>query len=335
MVLRGPGELALDDVALPQLGAGQVLVRVTHSGVCGTDLKIFNGQIPVRYPLIMGHEMIGVVVEGASNDGIRTGDRVVIDPFFNCGICFHCRVGQTSLCPNGVLAGRDVNGGFAEYCAAPASHVFRLPDSIDNRTAALLQVMTTCLHAQRLAKPALDESVVVLGLGVTGQLHVQLAKAAGAHPVIGVSRSSFKNELARKLGADSTFQVGPHVADKILEATHGRGADLIIETTGMIASLPDAIRMVRAGGRILMFGIITAKQGALPFYQLYFKELVLINARAAKGEDFQSSIDLVDRGTVHLKPLITHVTPLEELKTAIGMLDSNVDDRLKIVMDHT
>jgi L-iditol 2-dehydrogenase len=283
----------------------------------------------------MGHEMIGVVVEGVANDGIRPGDRVVIDPYFNCGICFQCRVGQTSLCPNGVLAGRDAHGGFAEYCAAPASHVFRLPDSIDNQTAALLQVMTTCLHAQRLSKPTLGESVVVLGLGVTGQLHVQLAKAAGAHPVIGVSRSSFKNDLARKLGADSALQAGPDVADKILEATHGRGADLIIETTGVMASLPEAIKMVRAGGRILMFGIFTATQGTLPFYQLYFKELVLINARAAKGEDFPSSIDLVDRGIVQLKPLITHVTPLGELRTAIGMLNSSADDRLKIIVDQT
>ncbi len=152
MVLRGPRELAFDEVARPKLSAGQVLVRVTHSGVCGTDLKIYNGAIPVRYPLIMGHEATGEVVDAGGNEGVRAGDRVIMDPELFCGVCFQCRVGQTHLCPNGQLLGRDANGGFAEYVAVPASHVFPLPDSIDGRVAPLIQVLTTCMHAQRLVQ---------------------------------------------------------------------------------------------------------------------------------------------------------------------------------------
>ena len=111
-----------------------MLIRVTHSGICGTDYKIYSGAIPVRYPRIMGHEMIGEVVEARGSD-LRPGQRVIIDPELYCGACFHCRIGQTHLCPNGQLLGRDINGGFAEFLTAPASQVFRLPDSIDNRTA--------------------------------------------------------------------------------------------------------------------------------------------------------------------------------------------------------
>ena len=148
IMLKGPGELALDKVANPAGRAGDVLVRITHSGLCGTDLKIYNGAIPVSYPRIMGHEIAGEVVEGESG-GIRAGDRVVIDPVVFCGACFHCRNGQTNLCPNGSLIGRDTDGGFAEYAAVPASHVFRLPQAIDSRTAPLIQVATTCLHGQR------------------------------------------------------------------------------------------------------------------------------------------------------------------------------------------
>jgi threonine dehydrogenase-like Zn-dependent dehydrogenase len=121
----------------------------THSGICGTDFKIYSGAIPVRYPRIMGHEMIGEVVEGGDAAGFRPGDRVIVDPELYCGACFHCRIGQTHLCPKGMLLGRDANGGFAEYVAPPASHVFHLPDSVDSRTAPLIQVLTTCLHAQR------------------------------------------------------------------------------------------------------------------------------------------------------------------------------------------
>jgi 2-desacetyl-2-hydroxyethyl bacteriochlorophyllide A dehydrogenase len=334
MVLRAPRELAADNVAIPKLGAGQVLVRVTHSGVCGTDLKIFNGAIPVRYPLIMGHEATGEVVDAGGQPGIHAGDRVIMDPELFCGVCFHCRVGQTHLCPSGQLLGRDANGGFAEYVAVPASHVFPLPDSIDGRTAPLIQVLTTCMHAQRLVNIFPGESVVVMGLGVTGQLHVQLAKARGAHPVIGITRSASKRELAESLGADLTIPGGPGAIEKVREATEGRGADLIVETTGVVPSLSDAITMARVGGRLLLFGIITAKEGALPFYDLYFKELALINARVAKPEDYPNSIDLVQRGIVRLEPLVSNVMQLGELNEAIGMLGSDNGQRMKIILEH-
>jgi 2-desacetyl-2-hydroxyethyl bacteriochlorophyllide A dehydrogenase len=334
MVLKAPGDLVLDEVARPSLGAGEVLVRVSHSGICGTDLKIYNGAIPVKYPRIMGHEMIGEVVEGGGKGTFRPGDRVIIDPELFCGACFHCRIGQTHLCPNGMLLGRDANGGFAEYVAAPASHVFPLPDSIDSRTAPLIQVLTTCLHAQRLINISSGESVVVVGLGVTGQLHVQLAKARGASPVIGITHSAEKRELAQKLGADLTFPSGEETIQKVLKATEGRGADVIIESTGAMGSLADAITMARSGGRLLLFGIITATQGALPFYQLYFKELALINARVAKSEDYPASIDLVKQGIVRLQPLVSHVMAFAELKTAIGMLASESGQRMKIILEH-
>jgi 2-desacetyl-2-hydroxyethyl bacteriochlorophyllide A dehydrogenase len=334
MVLRSPWELVLDDVAPPRLDAGHVRVGITHSGICGTDFKIYSGAIPVSYPRIMGHEMVGDLIEGSDTDAFRPGDRVIIDPELYCGACFHCRIGQTHLCPNGMLIGRDTNGGFAEYLTVPASHAFRLPDSIDSRTGPLIQVLTTCLHAQRQVNIFPGESVTVFGLGVTGQLHVQLAKARGANPVIGVTRSAEKRELAQKLGADLTFPGGDGAIEKVREATEGRGTDVVIETTGVLPSVAAAVGMARSGGRLLLFGIITAKDGALPFYDLYFKELALINSRVAKSEDYPASIALVERGIVQLEPLVSNVMPLGELKTAIGMLGSDSARRMKIILDH-
>jgi 2-desacetyl-2-hydroxyethyl bacteriochlorophyllide A dehydrogenase len=334
MVLNGPSQLALEDVPAPKPGAGQVLVRVTYSGICGTDYKIYTGAIPVRYPRIMGHEMIGEVVEANGGD-LRPGERVIVDPELYCGACFHCRIGQTHLCPNGQLLGRDSNGGFAEFLVAPASQVFRLPDAIDNRAAVLIQVLTTCLHAQRLTPIFAGESVAVLGLGVTGQLHAQIAKVRGAAPLIGVTRSADKRELAEKLGADLTFPGGPDAVQKVRQATGGRGADVVIDTTGMLPVIADAMEMVRFGGRLLLFGIITAKEGALPFYNLYFKEIQVINARVAKSEDYPACIELVQRGQIKLQPLISNVLPLGDLKDAIGMLGSDGgSQRMKIIMEH-
>jgi 2-desacetyl-2-hydroxyethyl bacteriochlorophyllide A dehydrogenase len=335
MVLNGPSELALEDVASPKPGPGQVLIRVTHSGICGTDYKIYRGAIPVRYPRIMGHEMIGVVVEAAGGD-FKAGERVIVDPELYCGACFHCRVGQTHLCPHGQLLGRDANGGFAELVVTPASQVFRLPEAVDDQVAPLIQVLTTCLHAQRLTPIFAGESVAVLGLGVTGQLHAQISKVRGAGLLIGITRSADKRQLAEKLGADVTFPGGEDAVKKVRDITGGRGADVVIDTTGILPVVSDAIHIVRPGGRILLFGIITATEGALPFYNLYFKEIQVINARVAKGEDYPASIDLVQRGALKLRPLISDVLPLSELKSAIGMLGSDGgSQRMKIIMQHS
>ena len=326
MVLRAPSDLALSEVAQPDVPPGHVLVRITHSGLCGTDLKIYKGSIPARYPLIMGHEMVGE---------LANGDRVIIDPVLFCGTCFHCRLGQTNLCAAGGLIGRETNGGFADYAAVPEAQVFRLPDALDIRIAPLIQVATTCLHAQHLGSVSLGESVAVLGLGVSGQLHVQLAKARGASKVIGISRSRFKNDLARQLGADVAIESGPAAVARVLQETDGLGADVVIECTGVMKSIADAIRMARFGGRILLFGISSAASGELPFYDLYFKELTLINSRAATAQDFPVMIDLVARGAVRLEPLVTHRMALNELGAALGMVEDGAERRLKIILDHT
>jgi len=334
MVLHGPGALALGEVVRPAVEPNHVLVRVTHSGICGTDYKIYSGAIPVGYPRVMGHEMTGEVVDPGDTE-FTSGDAVIIDPELYCGVCFHCRIGQTHLCPKGKLIGRDTDGGFAEYVTAPATNVFRLPASIDNRTAPLIQVLTTCLHAQRQIDIFPSEYVVVLGLGVTGQLHVQLARARGA-TVIGITRSADKRQLAERLGADLTIPGGDGAVERVREVTEGRGADVVIETTGVLSQVAAAVNMTRAGGRVLLFGIITAKEGALPFYDLYFKEIDLISARVAKAEDYPASIALVERGTVRLQPLVSDVMPLTDLKTAIGMLGSDGGgQRMKIILDHS
>ena len=326
MVLRAPSDLVLDEVARPQPAAGQVLVRITHSGVCGTDYKIFNGSIKVPYPLIPGHEMAG--------ERVDTGERVIIDPETFDGTCYYCQKGHTNLCPNGTLIGRDVNGGFAEFLQVPLSQVHRLPEAIDDRTAPMIQVLTTCLHAQRQVEIFPGDTVVVLGLGVTGQLHVQLAKARGAR-VIGITRSAEKRAMAERLGADVTIPGGDDAAQKVRELTEGRGADLTIETTGIMSQLAASVHMTRFGGKVLMFGIFTVKEGALPFYDLYFKEISLISARVAKPEDYTACIDLVAQGQVKLEPLVSDVMPLGSLKEAIGLLSSDSGQRMKIILEHS
>ena len=340
VVLRKAFDLAVGDVATPQPTPDEVLVRVTHSGICGTDLKIFTGGMPAAYPIIMGHEITGEVANGAAGS-IGPGTRVLIDPVLFCGACVDCRAGRTNLCPSGAVIGREVNGGFADYVVAPSSHVHPLPPSIENRTVPLIQVLTTVLHAQRRAGVGVSpgglagesSSVAVIGLGVSGQLHAQLAKARGARTVIGISRSAWKRGLAEQLGVDRTSSTEEAIAF-VKTATGGRGADVVIESTGVVASIADAIAMVRPGGTIVLFGIYTASEGSLPFYQLYYKEPVVISARAAMPEDFPESIALVASGRIRLSSLVTHVLPVAELRQALGMLEQDSDGRMKIILEN-
>jgi threonine dehydrogenase-like Zn-dependent dehydrogenase len=152
--------------------------------------------------------------------------------------------------------------------------------------------------------------------------------------VIGVTRSADKRALAETLGADLTLAGDEAVTEHVREATDGRGADVVIETTGMMPSVASAVRMSRSGGRILLFGIITAKEGALPFYDLYFKELSLVGARVARSEDYPAAIALVEKGDVRLAPLISNVMPLDDLGAAVGMLGSDNGARMKIILEH-
>lgn len=332
VVLRHAGDLAVADVERPEPRPGEVLVRVTHTGICGTDLKIFTGAMPASYPIIMGHEIAGEVVSGGGD--VQSGERVLVDPVLYCGTCFECRGGRTNLCGHGGVIGREVNGGCADYVAAPHSHVYPLPASIESRVAPLIQVLTTCVHAQRRAHVTAGQSVVVIGLGVSGQLHLQLATARGAGPVIGVTRSAWKRTLAEQLGAELTSSSGDEAIHAVNTATDGHGADVVIECTGHIRSMGDAIAMVRPGGTIVLFGIYTTSEGALPFYQLYYKEPTLVSARAATSDDFPESIRLVATGAVKLEPLVTQVLPVSQLGEALRMLESDVDGRMKIILEH-
>jgi 2-desacetyl-2-hydroxyethyl bacteriochlorophyllide A dehydrogenase len=332
MVLTAPREVSSQKVPVPNVNPDETLIRVTKSGICGTDLKIYQGGIPVDYPRVLGHESVGEVVSGGT---LKPGTPIIVDPAYYCGACYNCRDGQSHLCPNGGLIGRDVEGGFADYMVAPSRNIHALPNDLKPDIAPLIQPMTTCLHAQRKAKIFPGEAVLVYGLGVTGLLHVQLAKAHGAYPIIGVTRSKWKRELAEDLGADFTFAPNENLKNSVLEITGEKGGvDLVIESVGQLSILAEAIELVRLGGRILPFGIYTQTKGELPFYNLYFKEIQVVNARVAKPEDYPASIDFVRRGVVDLKPLITHTFFINDINKALDMLDGGDSSCIKIILDH-
>jgi L-iditol 2-dehydrogenase len=315
-VVTGPGVVEAQEVGLAPPN-GEVVIEITRAGICGTDLKIVDGSIPVAYPRILGHEMAGIVASPGSTGLLPPGSRVLIDPAFYCGRCAQCRAGHTNLCRSGGLLGRDADGGIAQRIAVDAGQLHLLPDEVADDEAPLIQVLATCVHAQSLIPDPSGQPAVVIGLGVTGLMHVQLLKARGCSPVIGVTRSAAKRAMARELGAD--LAVAPDEAEAaIADALGGEGPPLVVECAGTEASVRMALEVAAPAATVLGYGTISAQTLTLPFYQLYFKQLRLQNARASVPADFDAAIDLVSAGQVRLGPLISAVFALQDVGQAIS-----------------
>lgn len=322
------GNQAVDlvDVPRPAEGTG-AMVRVEQAGLCGTDLKIVRGDIPVTTPRVLGHEVVGRLEQRVGD--LPAGTRVLVDPFAPCRRCPVCLRGRENLCPNGGLMGRDVDGGLTDVLAVAVDRLHPLPDAIDDQAASYLQVLGTCVHAQNRLPSDPKGSAVVVGLGVSGLLHVQLLRDRGVRTIVGVTRSATKRQLAEAVGV--TVAVHPDQAAAAVAAiTGGGGADMVVECAGTSQSLAQAIQLTALGGQLLLFGIPSSAED-LPLYQLYYKELDVIGARAAVGSDYDQAVELVASGRLDLSPLPTRAYPLSKAAEAFRALGEG--DSLKITID--
>jgi L-iditol 2-dehydrogenase len=303
-VLERPGRVETRQIDAPRLeDPTQALVRVRTVGLCGTDVSIFHGSIPVSLPRVLGHEVAGEIVDGP--DSLARGTRVLIDPNLTCGDCARCLEHRENICDGARLIGRDRDGGMQDLVVVPASNLYPLPGSVPEHVAPAIQMLSTCLHGQRLAGIDARMSVAIVGLGVTGSMHVQLARMRGARPIVGITRSPEKLAMSMRLGADLAIGAEePDLVQRTHEATGG-GADVVIESAGTVATLGLSVALARPGGRVLAYGTITEADGPFPYYDLYYKELVVISPRAATVRDVAGAIEIVAGGSVDLEPLVT------------------------------
>lgn len=323
LVLTGPGQVSVRE--LPEAASNQdALVAIEGIGICGTDLSIFAGKIPVDYPRIMGHEATGVVREG---DRLPAGTRVLIDPGISCGKCDLCLADKPNLCRNGGLLGRDFDGVFAELLGVDETLLHPLPETVSADVGPLLQVLGTCVHAQSRLETALDQVAVVVGMGVAGFLHLQLLRGRGLQ-VVAVTRSPWKKNLALELGAAAA--VGPEEAAGLTASlSGGRGAGVVVECAGTERTLAHSIELAGAGATVIAFGTLTSGAEGLPYYLLYHKEIELWNPRAALPRDYDRAIRLVESGMVDLLPIVTHRRPWSEIPSFLA--GDTKDEHLKTI----
>jgi 2-desacetyl-2-hydroxyethyl bacteriochlorophyllide A dehydrogenase len=343
-VLQAPRKIEILDRERPQAGPGEVLVRTASTAVCHTDLAIYTGEHPgVRYPVVMGHESTGIIEAigggvadaGASADSkLKPGQHVIINPIIACGHCDQCVRGAGNLCRNAGLFGREVPGSLSQYVKLPAQYIFPLPPTLALEDATIIETLATVRHAQQRVGVAAGESVVVLGMGTAGLLHVRLAVLTGATPVIAVSRSKWKLDIAERMGAHHLIQT--NVSDALAEVrrlTAGKGADVVVDAAGGAETLKAAIDMLRPGGRFSAFAVSHEAVRGFSTFPLYYGEISIIGSRALTPQDMNPSIQLVASGAVDVAGFITAKYPLTAAAEAFEEYERNPSRVLRIVID--
>ncbi|MBL7075769.1 alcohol dehydrogenase catalytic domain-containing protein [candidate division KSB1 bacterium] len=328
-------DVRLEDMPKPQIVPGELLVRVMASGICGSD--VMEWYRIKHAPLVLGHEMAGEIVEmGKGVERFKEGDRVFVSHHVPCNTCPHCLNGNYSVCDTLRSTNFDP-GGFSEYIRVPPINVdrgtFLLPDGMSFEEGSFIEPLACVLRGQRLARIEPGQSVLVLGSGISGLLHLQLARALGAGRVVATDISHYRLKAAQQFGADAAIHGEEDVPNRLKEINDGRLADLVITCTAAIPAIAQAFQSVERGGTILLFA--PTEPGVTipyPFYDLWHDGITITHSYAGSPRDIFDAIELIKAGRVRVGEMITHRLSLAE--TGLGFqLVANAQDSIKVIIE--
>lgn len=342
-ILNNDREITLGNAPDPQIKPDEILVQSQFAGICGTDHHIYLGEFHnrVRFPAILGHEFGGVIIEvGKEVTGFKAGDRVAVDPIISCHACPACLTGHHNACRTLKLLGVDLDGGYGQFVAVPASHAFLLPENVPMEHVPMVEMYGLGNHVLRRGHVELGETVVILGAGKLGLSVLDvLCHRAGPVTSIVVDLQPYRLDVAHKLGAEHAVNIREQdPLDLVMEITGGVGADVVIECVGHYhlpegqeAPLAQAVKMIRNGGRIVTAGL-GEQLTPVHFKTLVIKEADIIATRVTQGE-FPRAIHLMSKGLLHPDLLITEQRPLREISEAFQKVDREDPETIKIVLD--
>ncbi len=321
-VFRGGRSLEVEEVKRPRPAAGEVLVRVAACGICRTDLHYLHG-VPTfkKPPLILGHEISGTV-ESTTQGGPEEGQRVLVPPVIPCGQCEYCRVGRGTLCRQMVMLGNHRDGGFAEYVTVPVSAVFPLPESVPLEEGSIVSdAISTPYHAViNRAQVKAGQTVAIYGCGGLGLATVQMAALVGAR-VVGVDLVPEKLRLARKFGAAETVDASSvEDAAKEVRRISSGGVDVAMEVIGNPTTIQQAFNSLKWGGRLVVVGY-THEDVSLSGAKIMFREMEVLGSLGCGLQDFPRVIDLVARGLLKVKEMVSHRFPLEAINEGFSLME--------------
>jgi L-iditol 2-dehydrogenase len=327
-------DIRLEEMPVPKLGAGELLVQVKTCGLCGSDLMEWYTE--EKAPAVLGHEPAGVVVElGEGVTQFEVGDRVFVHHHVPCFTCHYCLRGYPTLCKTFKATHIDP-GGFAEYIRVPALNVERdvlkLSPDLPFDQATLIEPVATCIRSIERAHIQAGDTVVVIGAGVTGLIHVQLARISGAGMVVATDFVPFRLEMARQLGADFAIDGREDVLTALRGLNEGRGADAVIVTAGSIQAMEQGMALAGGGATVLLFAP-SPPEATLPMnpHRLLFSEITITASYSCSPAETRQALRLIQGGRIGTKALITHRFDLTGVGEAIH-LAAQAGESLKVVI---
>ncbi|MGA3158792.1 MAG: L-threonine 3-dehydrogenase [Steroidobacteraceae bacterium] len=323
------------DVARPQIGPNDVLIRMQKTAICGTDMHIYHwdawAQRNVPVPMAVGHEYVGRIVEmGSEVRGLAIGDRVSGEGHITCGHCRNCRAGRRHLCRNTVGVGVNRPGCFAEYMSLPASNVFKLPDVITDEIASILDPLGNATHTA-LSFNLVGEDVLITGAGPIGVMAVAIARFVGSRHVVITDVNPYRLELARQMGASVALDVRTQSLDEAMKQLGmEEGFDVGLEMSGNALAFRDMLRTMHHGGNVAMLGIMPKDTG-IDWDQVIFKGLMLKGVYGREMFETWYKMSAMLQSGLNIGPVITHRLPIGQFAEGFEIMASGQSG--KVILD--
>ena len=326
--------LEIQEVPVPPIGALDVLVRVSATSICGTDLHIYGwdrwSQGRIKPPVTLGHEFCGIVERvGEDVSAVKPGDFVSAEMHVNCGHCHQCRLGEAHICQNLRIIGIDLDGAFAEFVKIPATNIWKLDDAIPEHYAAILDPLGNAVHTV-LAGAIAGQTALVTGCGPIGLMSIAVAKACGSSTVFATETNEHRRLMAEEMGVDHVINpLSENPVKKILDATGGTGVDVLLEMSGQPAAIQQGFKALRAGGRASLLGIPTENVPLDLVQDVIFKGATVqgIYGRRMYGTWVQMTA-LLKAGRVNLEPLFGERMVLDDFEAAFVKLNSGLAGKI-------
>jgi L-iditol 2-dehydrogenase len=335
----GANNMKYEDADIPEIGLGDILVKVQVALTCGTDLKTFKRGHPVvvqKLPMVLGHEFAGTVEKvGANVKGFKKGMRVVAAHSAPCNTCFYCKRGRQNICEH--LNENIISGAYAEYICVPEhivrQNTYEIPPSLSFRDAALMEPLACVVHGVAAAGIGIGDTVAIIGSGPIGLMLLQLVKRSGSCRIIVSDLSSKRLESARALGAD--FLINAEKEDqiaKVRELTEGRGADVVIEAVGQPKTWEDAVEMTRKAGTCMLFGGAPAgTKFSIDTRRFHYEELTIKGVFHHTPLYVEKALRLLECGAINTNAIITHQMPLKNVVEALRMMEAGEANKVAII----
>jgi len=334
-IYEQPGLLIIKDVPEPEAGPGEAIVQVKTCGICHTDVAIAKGRyFPRLKPIILGHEIAGIVARiGSNENNIKLNDRVIVYQCITCNHCARCKEGRQNICYEIKNFGMDIDGGYANYIKVPSQNLIKLPDSISFTEGSIItDALSTAFHGVARLNLVKDEVVVILGAGVIGLNAVQVASKIFGAKVIAIDLEEWKLDLALHKGAWKVVKVGNgNDAVTALKALNVE-VDAAMEFIGNPDTYRQAIEAVRRGGRVVAVGATTQPVTFNPF-RVFKEEVSITGSYSGLKSEIPGLIDYVKNGELAVNDMVTNVFKLEDINNAIEMLADQKERSLRAVVE--